>query len=439
MSEIQPLRGVRYNPEKIADLSAVICPPYDVISPAGQRALYQRSPYNFVRIEYGETLPQDSEADNKYLRAAAYLKNWLAEGVFIEEATPAIYVHEHYFTYQGQEHRRRAIACRIRLEEWARMVVRPHEGTLSAPKGDRIRLLSVLGANTSPVFSMYQDKSGEVASVLTRAASGCPVASVPPLEGERHELFAITDPADIAQLQSLFTDKPLYIADGHHRYESALTYQREHHALNPDAPADAPFNFVLMTLADMDDPGLLILPPHRLLRGLTPAKLAELEAKLPSFFDIEKISLEAPNVWQRVEELQNAPDKLRLVMVGLGQSQVWVLTLRDFEAAARLMPYFHTDIYKKLDVSLVDHIVLEEMLGLTPEGEAGIDFNYDRADTVSKVLNGDFQIAFIVKPVRPETIKGIADAQDRMPRKSTYFYPKLPSGLLINRVGKPAV
>ena len=434
MAEVSPFHGIRYNPAQISDLSAVICPPYDIISPAGQRELYERNPHNFVRIEYGEVMDQDSEEDNKYTRAVSYFKDWLNRKILIADAKPAVYVHDHYFLYKGREYRRRGIACRVRLEEWARMVVRPHEGTLAAPKSDRIRLLSTLGANTSPILSMYRDSSGEIAEILEKCAAGKPIASAPLRDGERHELYSVNATGELRRLAEIFAAEPLYIADGHHRYESALTYQREKRALHPDAPAGTPFNFVLMTLVDMDDPGLLVLPPHRLLRGLAPAKIAELNTKLPSFFEVEKLSLSTGGVWRTIEARQADEEKLRLVLVGPGKEEVRVLTLRDFEAAARLMPYFHTDIYKRLDVSLVDHIVLEEMLGLKPEGEAGIAFNYDRTDTVEKVRRGDYQLAFIVKPVRPETIKNIADAQDRMPRKSTYFYPKLPSGLLVNRV-----
>ena len=434
MAEINPMRGIRYNPGQITDLSVAICPPYDIITPAMQLELYRRSPCNFVRIEYGEELPQDSENDNKYSRAAAYFRRWQAEDVLRRDTHAAVYVDDHFFNFKGREHRRRGIVCRIKLEEWDRMVVRPHEGTLAGARGDRMRLLWALKANTSPVMSMYQDNSGDIASVLEEAVGCPPVASSAMLDGERHELFAVAEGPVQTRLIEAFSALPLYIADGHHRYESALTYRREQVVLQPDADAGAAFNFVLMTLVDMGDPGLIILPPHRLLRGLNPVKLAELEEKLPAFFDIEKLSKQTPNIWEKVDTLQSEPGTIRLVLAGLKPDEIWILTLRDIDGAFALMPYFHTDIYKRLDVSLVDHIILEEMLGLRPEGESGIAFNYDRAETVRKVEEGDFQLAFIVKPVRPETIKDIADAQDRMPRKSTYFYPKLPSGLVVNSV-----
>lgn len=433
MSEVRPLCGIRYNGDKVPDLAAVICPPYDVISPAGQRALYERSPYNFVRIEYGEEFSCDTEADNKYVRAATHFGEWLTNGVLTEDATPAFYVHDHYFAYHGREYRRRGLVCRVRLEEWERMIVRPHENTTVAPKGDRMRLLGALGANTSPVMAMYRDGSGEIARRLIAVAAGEPVASSSLADGERHELFAISHPGEITCLEKAFAALPLYIADGHHRYESALANRLANRAHNPSAPTDSSFNFVLMTLVDMDDPELLILPPHRLLRGLAPAKLAELEARLGDFFDIDEMTLSAHGVWQAVDVLHERSDGLRLVLVG-PNDRLRILTLRDFDVASRLIPGHHTDIYKKMDVSLVDHIILEEMMGVEVDDAEAVVFNYDREDTIQKVISSDCQLAFIVKPVSPDVIKDISDAQDRMPRKSTYFYPKLPSGLIVHRV-----
>ena len=387
MAEIHPINGIRYNTKPVKDLAEVICPPYDIISPQQQGELYARSPYNFVRIEYGLETPGDSPSDNRYTRAEAFLEQWLREGVLAADTTPAIYIDDHYFTHKGKELKRRGMVARIRLEEWHRMIVRPHEGTLSGPKSDRISLIRALKANTSPILSMYEDKEKTIHRVLSHATSDKPIARVHKLEGERHDLWAITNPDDLNVIISALKNEPVYIADGHHRYESALVYQREQNALHPETGTAAAFNFVMMTLVAFDDPGLLILPPHRLLRGLSHSKLDELQAELSTFFDIERLPLKGTETWR-----------------------------------------------KKLDVSLVDHIILEEMLGIKPEGESGISFNYDREDSVKKVQNGEFQLAFVIKPVRPETIKAISDASDRMPRKSTYFYPKLPSGLVLNRL-----
>jgi uncharacterized protein (DUF1015 family) len=434
MAEIHPLNGIRYNTRLVKDLAEVICPPYDIISPQQQGELYERDPHNFVRIEYGMETPQDSPSDNRYTRAAAFLDQWLKNEVLTVDSSPSIYVDDHYFTHKGKEWKRRGMVARVRLEEWHRMVVRPHEGTLAGPRSDRVNLIRALKANTSPILSMYEDRDKVIHQVLSHATSEKPMARMRKLEGERHDLWAVTRTDDLQKIIASLADEPLYIADGHHRYESALVYQREQVALHPDAAQDAPFNFVMMTLVAFDDPGLLILPPHRLLRGLSLSKLDELKSELPAFFGVEELPFKGSDTWRRVDEWQSAEDSLRLVVFGLDGDNFLLLTVRDFEAAARFMPSFHTDIYKKLDVSLVDHIILEEMLGIKPEGDSGIAFNYDREDAVKKVQSGEFQLAFIIKQVRPETIKAISDASDRMPRKSTYFYPKLPSGLVVNRL-----
>jgi uncharacterized protein (DUF1015 family) len=434
MAEIHPINGIRYSAKLIKDGSEVICPPYDIISAQQQGELYQRSPYNFVRVEYGQETPQDSLLDNRYTRAAGFFEHWLNEGVLTIDESPSIYVDDHYFTYKGKEWKRRGMVVRIRLEEWHRMIVRPHEGTLSGPKADRINLIRALKANTSPILSMYEDREKVIGKVLAQATTGKLLARVRKLEGERHDLWAITKPSDLNRIISALAEQPVYIADGHHRYESALVYQREQAMLHQSDPLDAAYNFVMMTLVAFDDPGLLILPPHRLLRGLSQSKLDGLKSEIPAFFEVEKLPLKGANTWHTLDEWQVAENKQRLVVFGLDGDNFLLLTLRDFDAAARFMPNFRTDIYKKLDVSLVDHIILEEMLGIKPEGEGGIAFNYDREDSVNKVQSGEFQIAFVIQPVRPETIKAISDASDRMPRKSTYFYPKLPSGLVVNRL-----
>ena len=433
MAEICPFRGVRYNQSLVGDLAAVICPPYDVISPQMEQALNAASPYNFIRIEQGRQTPQDTPADNKYTRAAATLKKWLDDGVMLTDKAPAIYLHDHSFTCQGKTYTRRGIVVRVRLEEWDSMVIRPHEGTLAGPKSDRKSLLWELKTNTSPIFSLYEDSRRQVASRLDQQAEGEPIMSLSS-GGESHRVWAITDPEAIAAIAGSLAPKPLYIADGHHRYETALVYRREQLTLSPALAADDPSNYVMMTLVDFNDPGLIILPPHRLLRGLPHASLDGLMAKLDLFFEVDALPLDGDGVWPKVDELLAESGKIRLVLFGLKPGQLLVLTLRDMAAAGQMMPYFHSEAYKKLDVSVVDHVILEELLAMSSDEVSGIDYSYDRQDAVKRVAAGEYQLAFILKPVSAAVIKDIADAGDRMPRKSTYFYPKLPSGLLMYRL-----
>ncbi len=435
MAEIRPFRGVHYNQLLIKDLSAVICSPYDIITPQLQQELYRQSQYNFVRLEHSRELPQDTVTDNKYTRSAATLKQWLKQGVLKVDEVPAIYLHDHSFTYQEKEYRRRGITACVRLEEWDKMVVRPHEGTLAEPKNDRVSLLQALQANTSPILALFEDQGQRVSSLLAAQESSKPLISLTNANGEGHNILAITESQVVNQIGNSLTEQPLYIADGHHRYESALTYQREKGAGSSSASEDEASNFVMMTLVNFSDPGLIILPPHRLVRGISKPILNGLMAKLRAFFEIEELPLSAPGVWQQVDDLLTGKvNQIRLILFGLA-GRLFVLRLRDFTAASQMMPYFHSELYKRLDVSVVDHIILEKLLGLgSGREEARITYSYDRQDAVNRVLDQEYQLALLLSPVKVEVVKAIADAGDRLPRKSTYFYPKPPAGLVFYRL-----
>ena len=436
MAELHPFRAVHYNQSLVKDLSAVICPPYDIITSQLQQELYQRSQYNFVRLEHGRELPQDTAIDNKDTRSASTLEQWLKEGILMVDEVPAIYVHDHYFTYQGRKYRRRGVVVCVRLEEWDAMVIRPHEGTLSEPKGNRLSLLWACQANTSPIWALFEDQRQQVSALLTSPEPSKPIISLTSASGESHFVWAITEPGVVNQICNSLAHQPLYIADGHHRYESALTYQRERRACSSSESASTAFNFVLMELVDFADPGLIILPPHRLVRGISKSRLDGLMAKLRSFFEIEELPLNVSDVWRQVDDsLTGETNQVRLVLLGLKAEHLFVLRLRDLVNASQMMPYFHCELYRRLDVSIVDHIILEKLLGLNSGREETIlGYSYDKQDALNKVLDQEYQLAFLLKPIKPELVKAIADAGDRMPRKSTYFYPKLPAGLVFNRL-----
>ena len=434
VAEIRPFRGLRYNQSLISDLSKVICPPYDIISLQQQQELHQRSEYNFVRLEYARELPRDNATDNKYTRSAEIMEQWLSSSILQAEETPAIYLHDHYFTLQGKEYRRRGIIACVRLEDWDKKVIRPHEGILTRARDDRLSLLSVLQANTSPVLAMFQDQTQQLSSLLTAQEQNEPLISLSDSDGESHHVWAITQPEILSQITVIFADKPVYIADGHHRYTSALTYRNQRSAISPLLSGDEPFNYVMMTLVDFADPGLIILAPHRLVRGIPGSVLGGLITRLAEFFEISELPLSAPGVWQRVDEFQAATDEVRLVLFGPTMDCLFLLRPRDVSAISQTMPYFHTELYRKLDVAVIDHVILGELLELSVDGEEErVAFGYDRQDAVSRVLDREYQLAFFLRPVKPELIKAVADNGERMPRKSTYFYPKTPSGLVFHR------
>jgi uncharacterized protein (DUF1015 family) len=437
LAEIRPFHGIYYSQSLVKDLATVICPPYDIITPRIQQELYQRSDCNFVRLEFGRELPQDKDTDNKYTRAAATLEKWLEQGILEVSETPAIYLHDHQFTYQGREYRRRSIVCLVKLAEWSEMVVRPHEGTLSEPKGDRLSLLWALQANTSPILALFEDRKGRVASLLEAQSQGEPMLKINADIGEGHRLWAITDTEVVSQICSRLAHQPLYIADGHHRYESALAYQRERRTYSSAVLGEEPFDFVMMTLVDFSDPGLVILPAHRLVRGISKSALDGLIDRLRAFFEVEELPLNMADIGQQVNEvLVEEKGEIKLILYGLMKEHLFVLKLRDFRDVSLMVPYFHSDLYKRLNVSIVDHVILEELLGLSHDMVGvSLDYSYNGLESVNRVLDQEYQLAFMASPVRPEVVKAIADGGDRMPRKSTYFYPKIPAGLVLYRFG----
>jgi uncharacterized protein (DUF1015 family) len=433
LAEIRPFHGVHYDPSQVKDPAAVICPPWDVIPPQLQQELYGRSPYNFVHVEYGRQLPQDTDADNKFTRAAAAVADWLAKGVLVTDDRPGIYLHDQHFTLRGREYRRRGIVGAVRLEEWASKVVRPHEGIFSSHKDDRLNMLWNVQANTSPVLATFED-GRELISVLEEQDNNKPILEAT-LNGETHRLRAITDETAIETITACIARQPLYIADGHHRYESALTYRRERRACEP-TDKEQPYDFVMMTLVAFDDPGLVILPAHRLARGVAKDTLAGLEGKLAELFTITEVPLDNADITGQAEKLLAEPHGIAIALYGLKPDNLQLLRPRDPAVIGGMMPLLHSDRYRSLSVSAVDHVLLEELLGINPENVGvAIDYSYDAADAVSRVAAGEFQLACIVGPVRPEDVKAIADSGDRMPRKATYFYPKAPSGVVFRRFG----
>ncbi len=435
MAEIRPFRGVHYNRSLIKDWATVICPAYDIITPQLQQELYLRNEYNFVRLELGRELPQDTVTDNKYTRSAATLEQWLRQGILEIDEVPAIYLHDQYFTHQGREYKRRSIIARVRLEEWDKMVIRPHEGTMAEPRSDRLSLLWALQANTSPVLVLFEDEGQQISSLLAKQEQSKSLISFRGVNGEGHNLWAITEAEVVNQISSSLAEQPLYIADGHHRYESALAYQRERRAYSTSESGDETFNFMMMAMVDFSDPGLLILPPHRLVRGISKSTLSGLMPKLMAFFEIEELPLGMSGVWKQVDDLLTKTNKTSLVLFGLAAERLFVLRLREPVAVSQMIPYFHSELYKGLDVSIVDHIILEKLLALDSDKErSSLAYSFDRSDAIKRVLVQEYQLAFLLSPVKAEVIKAIADAGDKMPRKSTYFYPKLPAGLVFNRL-----
>ena len=435
MVEINPFYGIRYNPAIISDLSRVICPPYDIIDLELQNKLYEISEYNFVRIEYNRELPQDTMDDNRYTRAASCISRWLQENVFIYENRPAIYIHHHNFSLNGKSYVRRNLITLVKLEEWETRKILPHENIMSKPKSDRLNMLWTCHANTSPVLALYEDPGRAINSTLSVEENGKPEIDIYDIFGERHQVWVVTRPEIIQTVKNIMREQPLYIADGHHRYDSALTFRKEKILQQCPGTGEEGYNYIMMSLVSFDDAGLVILPTHRLVRGISRSVLNSLRDKLNAFFDIEEIDTLLPDFEDRVDQkirgITAETDQIMLAIYGLKESSLLVLKLRSQAEINNLMPKFHGEIYHKLDISLVDHVILANMLGLSSEQEqVSLAYSHDWKEAIKRIRNQEYQLLFILNPVKPDLIKAIANEGDRMPRKSTYFYPKSPAGLV---------
>ncbi|MGQ9815650.1 MAG: DUF1015 domain-containing protein [Candidatus Roseilinea sp.] len=428
MAIIHPFRGIRYRLSNAEDLSRVITQPYDRIHEAEQAAYYALHPFNFVRIEMGMRAP-DTPEDNVYTRARACAQAWLEQGVLAREDRPALYVIEQQFTApDGRALSRRGVTAALRLTRFDEGVILPHERTLSGPKTDRLNLTRATETAWGHIFILYPDPANQINQLLQPflEAHAPLVAREQVIEPAVEQRFwVVDDPRVIAAVvEEMAPKRGLIIADGHHRYETALNYRDEMRARQPDAPANAAFNFGLVTLVSMSDPGLAILPTHRLIHSYARLNSRELLSALTPWFDAQPMP--DREAWLRA--LANAPaDRTCL---GFYDGAHTLLTLRSPEVMARLAPDRHP-AWRALDVAVLHTIILEHVMGLTQDSIArqeNIHYLRDAQPGYEAVDRGEANFLFVLKPTRIEQVRACAEAGEIMPQKSTDFYPKIISG-----------
>jgi uncharacterized protein (DUF1015 family) len=437
--EVSPFRGICYNQRIVGDLARALCPPYDVITSEQQKLYYEENSYNAIRLEFPAESPEPT--GDSYQRAAITFQQWLQHGVLQLDSVSSFYLHDHRFEYSGEKKVRRGLIARVKLERWGSGIY-PHEETVSKAKSDRLQLMRACRANFSPLLSLYHDPERKVAPILSHVAQEKPLVSLRarrsnlPDSNEAHTLWAITDPDIKRELSQFLSSQPLYIADGHHRYETALNYQQERAQEQSDSFASSviaseakqsptgkeAFQYVMMELVDFSDPGLVVLPVHRLVRGIAPSILVGLGDQLRNFFVLESVPLKAGSC--------QLPADSCLGILGLQSGSLVVLKKsRDISLEA-MMPGNRSQACREFGVSILNHIILDAVLS----GAKGLDVSYtvDFKEAYQQIKGGKYQLAFLLNPPQPEMVKAVADAQDRMPSKSTYFYPKVPAGLIIN-------
>jgi uncharacterized protein (DUF1015 family) len=431
---IAPFRGLRYDLSAV-DPARVTAPPYDVIGEDAQKRLYERDPHNVVRLILGYQRPADTEAGNRYTRAAADLDAWIKEGILKRDAEPSFYLYEQEFSLKdGSRHTRRGFMALRRLEEFGKGRIQPHEKTLAGPKADRLLLMKACRANLSPIFSLYSDPERALGRLLEPHFSKPPLADFADEDGVRQRLWRARDPELFRRTDEIIGQKNLFIADGHHRYETALAY-REWRLGRPEganAQEDASFNYVMMFFSDMEDPGLVILPTHRVIHGRPGFDARGLREKLASVFGLKSLQDGETLLEALKEEGGRGAQVLGLALPG---EAPLLLTLsrerRDALPALRESP----EALRAVDTLVLHRLILREMLGFKEEDEKDpryVTFVKDAREALGSLKDARTNAVFLLNTTPMGVLKDVVETGMVLPPKTTFFYPKLLSGLVFN-------
>lgn len=421
MAEIKPFRALRYTAQA-GDIAKLTCPPYDIISEEQRVAFLEENPNNVIRLE----LPK---GDNPYQQAGDTLRSWLKDGVLRQDTDPGLYIYEEEFEAYGQRKKVKGFICLVKLEEFSKGIVLPHEETLSKAKEDRFNLMKATGCNFSQIYSLYMDEAHTTSARLDALSSGKPRYEFS--DGAvTHRMWIVNDKEAIQAISGDFENRKLYIADGHHRYETALNYRNWR---REQGTATGGEDYVMMMLVDMEHDGLVVFPTHRLIRGLKDFSAEKLLKACE-----EKFEVTAQNDSAKIEStLDGLYRQGKKAFAFYDGGENWtLLVLKDAGAMAKILPD-KSDAYRNLDVSVLHSLILEQYLGIDKENMAKqINLTYTRSfrEAIDSVNNGDSQCAFILNPTRVTEIRDVATAGEKMPQKSTYFYPKLITGLVMNRL-----
>lgn len=416
MPVIKPFQGVHYNPEKIDNLADVVCQPYDQISNKMQRDYKNKNPFNFVRLvltKYAE----GHDRQREYRDAKKFSDQWIKDTIFMRDDAPAIYPYWQEFTIQDKQYLRKGFISLVQLEELGAGNILPHEKTLSKPKADRLNLLRITQKDLEPIFLLYTDPEMAVNKLMDKICVSDPIIEVKDDKNVTHKVWRIDTSKTIDKIAALLKDAVFVIADGHHRYETAFSYSREMKTLDTGEPT----NYKMVTLVNIEDPGLVILPTHRLIMKIKDFNLVSFLERTERYFDIKKTTAQT-----MLQDLENC----KAHAFGFYSTQTcYILTLKSLEPMKKHLPD-RSEAYRNLDVAILHTLLIEDVLGISPNQiENNVRYERGLPVTMKRIKSGDFQFAFIMNPTRPEQVRDIAKKKERMPQKSTDFFPKLISGL----------
>ena len=434
MVEIVPFRGITYNKEKIGKLDNIMSPPYDIISEQMQNQLYNKHSNNFVKLILGKQYPDDSEKNNRYTRAKDLFEEWQQQSILIESENRAIYPYKIDYTLDNKRKTMNGFFILLKLDPTYKLV-KAHERTLSKPKADRLSLMRACKANLEPIQLLYMDKNDSIRIKIDKSIKE-PIINVKGYDGFAHKLWKVENNQIISQIVDDLKEKILFIADGHHRYQTAINFAQEQREKTGITDNDAAFNYRMVILVNMFDEGLEILPTHRLIKmpGLNLEKLFE---KLKKYFTIEEVAINVGNkdyysVGKRIiKDIKTKKEHKFALYIG---KKYYILTLKDVQIMNRLASD-RSETWRTLDVSILHKIILEELMGIN-ESNIEDHVKYTRVDdeAIQSVDEGRFDLSFLMNPTKIEELKAIAEAGEHMPQKSTYFLPKMLSGLVMYKM-----
>lgn len=422
---VKPFKGVRFNCDKAGSIDQIICPPYDIISDSQREEYVKTNPNNIIRLE----LPK---GENPYESAKEILDSWQEQGILMTEKKPAIYIYEEEFTAYGKRQSVKGMICRVKIEEFSKGIILPHEFTLSKAKEDRLNLMKATNCNFSQIYSLYMQQGNDTTAKLDKLSQGKPNIEVTDNDGVTHKMWIVTDEKEITDICSDFDNRKLYIADGHHRYETALNYRNYQREQGNAKEGDA-CDYQMMMLVDMEHPGLVVFPTHRLLRNLENFDPKDAMERCKAYFDVEEK--------QGTDKIESELDKLykankKAFAFYTGGNNWTLLTLKSLDIIKELLSNCCAAT-QGLDVTVLHTLILEKLFGIDAENMANqVNLTYTKFfdEAISTVQNGTSQAAFILNPTRVTEIRDVAQAGEKMPQKSTYFYPKLITGLVMNEL-----
>ncbi len=437
MADIIPFKGIHYNPEKIDDFSDVVAPPYDVISPREQEQFYRRHPNNVIRLILGKIKKTDTPQDNSYTRAANFLKTWMKEQILVRDPVPALYLSSVDFHIEDRPITRFGLVALVRVEPFEKGIILPHEKTFSKVKSEQLELMKSCHANFSPIFSLYSNHNDILNTLKQSATKRAPDLRMYDSNGFLQQIWKITDEAVHQRVLETMAPKTIFIADGHHRYETALNYRNWVASNTPDFSDNHPANFILMSLSSMEDPGLVILPAHRILREVDAETLSTFEKRADPYFEITPFAFQP-------HEIDTVRDRF-ITQLHLKKEQNCIgmfLKNRDAFILLTLKPgvmdaLFSNEIpesLRNLDVTVLTRLIFMEILGFDQnrlDNEKLITYSSKVKEAIEIVRSENYDVTFILNPTKMEQVRQVAEEGLIMPRKSTYFYPKVISGHIL--------